>query len=476
MKSILYTFLFLIFASTFSLAQSIPNGGFENWSMETTYETLPPYETINLQTYLAGGIVGVTQVDGVSGSAVRLESVLADGDIFPGVIGLIDFEDDEAGGIPFTSSPDSVRMSLRYDIPMGDTAVVIFVFTKNGNPIGFSQNIILGNQNDFEEFTFDVPPILGVPDSLLFLASSSSLSNPDLGGYLEIDDIVFVGSNDQLPNNDFEIWESNEFENPDGWSSFNVFQTLFEFEPMVTETNDAAIGNSAVRIETVETIGFDSDLDEMDTIGFLTSGETFFNNPTFPLDNSPAQISGYYKYASAGNDSATVYLEFYKYNSVTQESEAFQEFVFYLPPTSDYTTFEFPLSITDVPDSVFIGFAAYDADIIDNVPLGNVLFLDELSWDLVNGTKLPILSNSLKVYPNPATDFIFIKTESVVGIPQSIEMTDVTGRTIRFSDIENLRVGEDLLKINVGDFATGMYYYTIITDEMSYAGKVMIKR
>ena len=49
-------------------------------------------------------------------------------------------------------------------------------------------------------------------------------------------------------------------------------------------------------------------------------------------------------------------------------------------------------------------------------------------------------------------------------------------RVIQFSDIENLEYGNDLLRIDVKNYPTGMYYYKIETEESVYAGKVMIQR
>lgn len=478
MKSIFYTFLLLtVFSFQTTHAQEIPNGSFDDWISYDLFDTPPPYLNVNLQTYLAAGVASVSQVAGTSGSAVRLETYEIDGDLIPGFIGLIDPDaQDLGGGIAFSSNPDSVRMDLRYELNMQDTAGMTLIFTAGTTPVGFAQVIITGEQTDFATFTFDIPPILGTPDSLIFFATSSAADTPIEGGFIEIDNIEFISSNDQLPNADFEIWNEIGYEDPENWSSPNILQTIFEFEPVVMQTNDAIAG-SAIRIETVETYNFDDD--ELDTLGYIASGD-FLNDgePSIELDVSPQQISGYYKYIPVGNDSATIYLDFTKFDPSSGFSETVAEYAFKLGEASEYTIFSFDLAFNEIPDSAFIGITSFNLGdgFANEAPLGSVLYIDELTFGLLDGTKMPILSDALKVYPNPANDFIYIKTEEIVGTPYSIILTDISGRTIEYSNLESLSVGENLIRLNTSRLNTGMYTYKILSDKNHYAGKVMIQK
>lgn len=474
MKSINYTLLLFFLSSiTFLQAQIIPGGNMDNWTTYQLFESPPPFQTTNLQSFILGADYSVTQVAGVSGSAARLESIQAGGDIIPGFLVLGELNDDLGGGIPISSSPDSIRVSLKYDIPVGDAGIIAAVFSKEGTINGVAQYEITGTQSSFEQVSFDVPPIIGVPDSIQFIVFSTNPDDPVVGGYVEIDDIILTGTTDVIPNGGFEIWESVEYEEVDNFSSFNPFQALFDLEPMATQTSDAYAGNSAVRIENVEIIDFDSN--ELDTLGFIYSGDFLSDEPAFGLDATPQIISGWYKYAPVDNDLATIYLSFTKYNSSLGSSEVIAEFGFLLGEANDYTSFEFPLSFSEVPDSFSIAIASGNVD-NDFVPLGSVLYIDELSFDYTEGTRVPIFSDALEVYPNPATDFVFIKMDKKVGTPKSIQLTDAMGRVIQFSDIENLEFGNDLLRVDMKNYPPGMYYYKIETENSVYAGKVMIQR
>ncbi len=476
MKSINYTLLLFFLSSiTFLHAQIIPGANMENWTTHQLFETPPPFQTTNLQSFILGTDYSVTQVSGVSGSAARLETIQGGGDIIPGLLVLGELSDDLGGGIPISSSPDSIRVSLKYDIPAGDAGIIVAVFSKEGNINGVAQYEIIGTQSSFEQVTFDVPPIIGVPDSIQFIIFSTNPDDPVVGGYVEIDDIILIGTTDVIPNGDFEIWESVEYEKVDNFSSFNPFQALFDLKPMATQTTDAYAGNSAVRIENVEIIDFDNN--DLDTLGFIYSGDFFSDYSAFGLDATPQIFSGWYKYAPVDDDSALIFLEFTKYDSSLGYSETVAEFAFYLGEANDYTSFEFPLSFTETPDSFSLGISSGNFESNDEyVPLGSVLHIDELSFDFIEGTRVPIFSDALEIYPNPASDFVFIKMDKKVGTPKSIQLTDAMGRVVQFSDIESLEYGNDLLRIDIKNYPTGMYYYKVETEDSVYAGKVMVQK
>lgn len=447
----------------------------ENWTTYQLFETPPPFQTTNLQSFILGADYSVTQVSGVTGSAARVETIQGGGDIIPGLLVLGDLSDNLGGGIPISSSPDSIRVSLKYNIPAGDAGIVAAVFSKEGTINGIAQYEITGSQNSFEQITFDVPPIIGVLDSIQFIVFSSNPDDPVIGGYVEIDNIILIGTTDVIPNGDFEIWESVEYEELNNFSSFNPFQALLGLEPMATQTSDAYAGNSAVRIENVEIIDFDND--DLDTLGFIYSGDFFSDYAAFGLDGEPQIFSGWYKYAPIENDSATLYLEFTKYDPSLGYSETVAEFRYLLGEANEYTSFEFPLGFSETPDSFSIAIASGNIDSNDEyVPLGSVLHIDELSFDFIEGVRFPIFSDALEVYPNPATDFVYIKMDEKVGTPRSIQLTDAIGRVIQLSDIENLEYGNDLLRIDLKNYPTGMYYYKVETEGSIYAGKILIQK
>jgi len=471
-----YILLILIsFLPQIFFSQTIPNGGFENWTTKVVMENPILLENTNVTSVICDENSNVTRVAGVTGDAVRLETIEACDDLLPGVIGNLGIIFEDIDATPISATPDSISLFVRHDIPDGDTATVFFLFLKDGQANGFVNIPIEGSQSTFEKITVNVPPVFGVPDSLRFYATSGSFDNPMAGGFLEIDDIELIGISEQISNNDFETWEAIETTDPDDWTSFNDFQSIFGFQPMVTESSDAFSGNSSIRIETVQTIDFDEGVS--DTLGFALIGDRFDDVPGFAIDAIPTNLSLFYKYESTVNDSASIIFQFYKYNASLGYSEIESEFLFYLPPADSWTSRNFEFGNVGNPDSARIILVPFDLENVDEfIPLGNVLHVDDLSFDIIFSTKNPIVKDALKVFPNPATDQFFINTENVEGEIKSFEITDLAGRIIGEGLVENYFPENNLLKINSSYMQTGMYFYKIQTDEFTYSGKVMIQK
>ena len=67
-------------------------------------------------------------------------------------------------------------------------------------------------------------------------------------------------------------------------------------------------------------------------------------------------------------------------------------------------------------------------------------------------------SISVKTYPNPATEMVFVSAESTI---RSFSMVNTLGQTI----MSNANVNTDVLELNVADLAAGVYYIKVVTDK-----------
>lgn len=65
-----------------------------------------------------------------------------------------------------------------------------------------------------------------------------------------------------------------------------------------------------------------------------------------------------------------------------------------------------------------------------------------------------LLSSKLGIYPNPANDFVMIRTHNNIG--DLITISDISGRTLITEE-----VADDDMQINVGNLAQGMYIVKI---------------
>jgi hypothetical protein len=80
------------------------------------------------------------------------------------------------------------------------------------------------------------------------------------------------------------------------------------------------------------------------------------------------------------------------------------------------------------------------------------------------------VSNSIRVFPNPATDNITIAIDGLNNKTANITIYDVLGNTVRSYNTSN-----DQLTINREGIESGMYFITVITDNNRYSNKLIIK-
>jgi len=78
----------------------------------------------------------------------------------------------------------------------------------------------------------------------------------------------------------------------------------------------------------------------------------------------------------------------------------------------------------------------------------------------------------LKVYPNPAHDFLIAEYLIIGGTNNSIDIVDVTGKICRSYILKDL---QNQLVIETGDLKTGIYYVRLIVDgKVSKSSKLSI--
>lgn len=462
--------LFLLFAVWCATAQ-VPNMGLDNWQTQTLFETPDGYATSATQTFFSNGTSNVSKVTGNSGAAARLETVVAGGDTIPGFI-----TNDPLflRGVPFTGQPDSVRLSLRYDIKAGDTALVMFIFKRNGIPFFFPENFvtITGSQSTFTNFTAPLNVPLP-PDSLFFMAVSSNLIGSKMmaGSWVEIDAMELVNSTQALPNNGLDNWNANTVTQPAGWMTSNMLSAIGTGNPSVTEV--AGLNGSAAQIVNEEVSFFGVS----DTLGFMTNSLVFFGNSNSggsPYTLQPIDLTFDYKYTPVGNDSGAVGVRFTEFNSSTGMSDSINGGILKLKASNNWTTGKLTFDWTgkNSPDSVLIIVSAANID-DDRLYLGSTLVVDNLAFGFATGIRLPMaaLSGPVKLFPNPAQKHLTLQWEDASYAPGVIRILSMDGRVIEQFTVHH--PGHQYT-INVSHLAKGTYLYQTIGNQ-SHSGTFIIQ-
>lgn len=111
-------------------------------------------------------------------------------------------------------------------------------------------------------------------------------------------------------------------------------------------------------------------------------------------------------------------------------------------------------------------FRQFAAMMANPFPLTRYLILDtvKITQNAILGTSEKSVENELAVYPNPASEFVYIKSKSKI---QSMEIFDMSGRKIATTINDN--------KISVSKLQPGTYQVHIISENKAHHLKIIKK-
>ena len=477
MKKLILTFLTLV-TCNFVIAQSVPNGGFENWAIDHYFDEPNFGFTSNLQSYYltqAGNVLKSS--DAYAGNfAAKLVTVANANDTIPGIIFLGTPNGSTiTGGIPVNVRPDSLKCYAKFNIQPNDTAYILIVFKKFGvvDPIGAAELKFTGNQNAYQEYKSRVNWIdsTSIPDTLVgFMVSSSINQNPAIpGSELYLDNIGFTGVTG-APASNFETWVARESLEPEYWWTPNF--ALINQAPCVTQSTDAHSGQYALRIENVLS-------DFGDTLGFVSNG--YFGNNNFSggmgVLQNPVMVSGYYKYAPMGNDTALVGVFISKFDVTFGTSINLDSMLVKLPAASSYTYFEVPITYNGWPiaDTLNITFASGNIQNDTNILVpGSILLIDDIDV-FYNPVSVQAFAfeKAQNVYPNPAQNILYVKLEQSTA-NQIFKLFDAKGSLV-FEGNCSYQDGT-IATIDISEVPQGLYFYQLNTMQKIQSGKLTIQK
>ncbi len=81
---------------------------------------------------------------------------------------------------------------------------------------------------------------------------------------------------------------------------------------------------------------------------------------------------------------------------------------------------------------------------------------------------------SMKVYPNPATDFVTLNFHSAMPGAYVLQVYDVLGSRVSEFQV-NVRAGENSAELNVGGLAQGIYLLRMESGSLLYSAKVIVR-
>lgn len=445
-------FILALVISTMVFSQNI---GFEDW-VTGTVTNLDDYNTMINDEPVNGPLTVIQSTDFYSGMySLRLETILtAENDTLFGYFMNGDPESMQGGHkLNSLTAVDSIIGYYKYNIVPNDTALILCIAKYLGNPTGGDIYTITGTQTTWKRFAYPVEAMLA--DSFIIAAASSNaINNIGIapGSYLMLDS-VFLKHNTQgieyINNHSFENWTDYNWEDLAEWSTYNNYfigQAVMSAE----KTTDSYSGTYASVLTTLLLNGYDT------IPGAITYGDWTPSGPEggFPYSAQPEFIRMHYKLNLVGLDTARVGI-FFKNSGVVFD----QYWSNFMTNQSTYTLWETSVSLSQVPDTVFIYLTSGDNP-------GSQFTVDNFEFVINTAVTDAYKINQIVAFPIPATDKLNFEISSINNNSVSISIFDLTGKLLSTNDFGNIN-GNQNLSVDISSIPKGNYIYKIkIADEI----------
>lgn len=287
----------------------------------------------------------------------------------------------------------------------------------------------------------------------------------------------------QTPSFDFQNWTSliGEQKQPSGWLSENAYTS-----PLVSSSNPTSVTKdslsnahtgysmkiSTVKIATNPLPGTPP-TGLPDTVGLAITGSVNFlgGSPSLKIGYKdvlrPSNITFWYKSMPMAGDTCGATITLWQTVSGSKKIVATAEFRTGAT-TSAMTQTTIPMNYDPVEgwrwaDSASIVFGSSYRVGLKHPKIGSMLWVDDIYWGPTQAPAVGIANNTVSamqvsVYPNPATSFATIETNSTLA--EKVNVYDLTGKLVTTELFENGKA-----RINTSQLNAGLYIYSIVAGE-----------
>lgn len=257
--------------------------------------------------------------------------------------------------------------------------------------------------------------------------------------------------NAQIPN--------GELESLNGWFTGNA--------SLSTDHYPLSVGNYSIKLEN------QLPLVNNESYGYAVSGNTNSGCiPSFAITGHPNQLCGYYKCSPLNNDTIQIGIMLFDNGVWVAGAELITT-----NTVSNWTSFCIPISNYTNADSATITVAAFYNDTTCGMPYGphgnSVLYVDNLSFDnlITSTTELHNYNSNISIYPNPASDNIFLNFDKMIVDDITVSIYNTTGTLIK---TEILKRNQNQMEIN--DLNNGIYIISFIANDFTVNQRLVIQR
>lgn len=295
---------------------------------------------------------------------------------------------------------------------------------------------------------------------------------------------LFTAAAQQIPNSDFEEWTYHEgrflnrsYHQPAYWTTGNsALETIPGIEPPTRKSADAHSGNAAVLLVTTKVLGQVAPGNI-----FLGSFKLNITRPVSgiklgkPFADKPGGFSIWYKYHPESGDSCILSVYLCRRNKITKKREVLGGGKFVSATKQDEyvkATINITYDSIYTPDSiiaVFCSSAGYKGEQSVGSE-GSMLWIDDFELHYEPLTILKDDNPSLELYPNPASEYIYIPKELHNGSP--VELTAINGQRFMLS----LTHTNNNWKSDISGIPPGYYQVIFNTQRQRKVGRLCITR
>jgi hypothetical protein len=119
-------------------------------------------------------------------------------------------------------------------------------------------------------------------------------------------------------------------------------------------------------------------------------------------------------------------------------------------------------------------FYALAIDNVENMET-SIPQIAELKSFPVSSAQVGIENQKVKIYPNPATEKVYIDILTETGVNVNIKIFSTEGKLIKESDSDSFTVGKHTFEIDLSQFKTGVYFVQVVNGSISETYKLLRK-
>jgi len=266
----------------------------------------------------------------------------------------------------------------------------------------------------------------------------------------------------QIPNSGFETWTvMGSYSSPANWDNFNSMTgSMGVYTCEQGMPGSQGMYYMKLTSKTIPGLGVVPGVAVSGTMDLMTMQPA----TGFAFAQRPAELTGKCKHS---NSQGYMDVTLTKWDAMMQmrTTVATGHFVFTGSATG-WTTFNMPLSYINsmTPDSCMIFISSSGAMAVNN----DYLNLDDLSFTgSATGISTVNDSRTIRVFPNPASDYINMDLSAVTSPTVSYKINDIQGKTVKSSTDMDAKT----TSIEIADLPDGNYIL-----EINAAGQLFISR